>query len=80
LISDLDGPRTSQARKKLQEMIQYDTELRKLVLEQGGLDAAMLDFLFGRPLTQTLPGYGIKIKQENNKMVIVRSQNRKPMP
>jgi Fe-S-cluster containining protein len=79
LISDLDGPRTSRARKKLQEMIQYDTELRKLVLEQGGLDAAILDFLFGRPLTQTLPGYGVKVRQEGKKMVITRSPNKKPM-
>lgn len=78
LISAIDGPRKAQARKKLQEIIQYDTELRKLVLERGGLDPGMLDFLFGRPLTETLPGYGVKVKQESNKMVIVRSQNRKP--
>ncbi len=79
LISELDGPREAQARKELQEVIQYDTELRKLVLEKGGLDPAMLDFLFGRPLTQTLPGYGLKIEQKGKKMVITRSPNKKPM-
>jgi Fe-S-cluster containining protein len=79
LIGDLDGPRRTNARKKLQEIIQYDTELRKLVLEKGSLDPDMLDFLFGRPLTKTLPGYGLKIQQKGNKMVIARSPNRKPM-
>jgi hypothetical protein len=39
----------------------------------------MLDFLFGRPLTQTLPGYGLKIEQKGKKMVITRSPNKKPM-
>ena len=74
LISDLDGPRKAQARKKLQQMIQYDIELRKLVLEKGELDPSMLDFLFGRPLTKTLPGYGIKIKQEEGKTILSRTK------
>ena len=74
LISDLDGPRKAQASKKLQEVIQYDTELRNLVLDKGGLDPGMLDFLFGRPLTETLTGYGIKIKQEGGKSIISRKR------
>jgi Fe-S-cluster containining protein len=79
LIGSLDGPRKVQARKKLQEIIQYDTEIRILVLEKGGLDPGMLDFLFGRPLTKTLPGYGIKVRQEGNKMVITPNLYRKPI-
>ena len=79
LISDLDGPIKAQARKKLLEIIQYDIELRKLVLEKGGLDPDMLDFVFGRPLTETLPGYGLKIRRKGKKMVIARSPNIKPM-
>ena len=74
LIGDLDGPRMDRARKKLLEIIQYDREIRILVLEKGGLDPAMLEFLFGRPLTQTLPGYGIKIRLEGNKTIISRTK------
>lgn len=49
------------ARQKLTEIIQYDAEIRKLVVSRGGLDREMLDFLFGRPLKQTLKNYGLKM-------------------
>ena len=75
LISDLDGPHEDGARKNLLEIIQYDAEIRKLVVAQGGLDPAMLDFIFGRPLTETLPAYGIKIRQDGKKLVIVLTQS-----
>ena len=73
LINDLDGPHKDGARKKLLEIIQYDAEIRKLVVAQGGLDPAMLDFIFGRPLTETLPAYGIKVRQEGEKTIITRT-------
>jgi len=67
LIDDLKGPSQKRARKKLLEIIQFDVEIRKLVVEQGGMDPQMLDFLFGRPLAKTLPNYGINIRQTGNK-------------
>jgi len=70
LINDLDGPHKGRARKKLLEIIQYDAEFRKLVVAKGELDPAMLDFLFGRPLTETLPNYGIKVRQEGKKTIL----------
>ena len=73
LIGDIGGPHQERARKKLVEIIQYDAEIRKLVVEKGGLKPEMLDFIFGRPLTETLPGYGIKIRQEGKKTIISRS-------
>jgi Fe-S-cluster containining protein len=72
LIGDLDGPHPGRARKEMMEIIQYDAEIRKLVLEKGGLDPGMLDFLFGRPLVQTLPGYGIRLREEGKKLIISR--------
>jgi Fe-S-cluster containining protein len=73
LINNLDDPQKGKARQKLMEIIQYDAEIRKLVVEKGGLDPAMLDFIFGRPLTETLPGYGIKVLQEGEKTIIKRT-------
>ena len=68
LIKDLTGVKRNQARRKLIEIIRYDAEIRNLVISRGGLNADMLDFLFGRPLTQTLGNYGIKIHQEGTKI------------
>ena len=71
LIDDLNGPSRDRARKELLEIIQYDAEIRKLVVEQGGMDPEMLDFLFGRSLTKTLPGYGIKIRQDGTRKMTI---------
>lgn len=73
LINNLDGSQKGKTRKKLLEIIQYDAEIRKLVVRKGGLDPAMLDFIFGRPLSETLPGYGIKVLQEGEKTIITRT-------
>ena len=63
LIENLTGGKKDDARRKLLEIIRYDAEIRKLVVSRGGLDADMLDFLFGRPLTKTLGNYGVKVRQ-----------------
>jgi len=44
------------ARAALNEMIAYDQHLRSLTVEKSGIDLALLDFLFGRPLSETLRG------------------------
>ena len=72
LIKDLTGVKRNRARQKLLEIIRYDAEIRNLVISRGGLDADMLDFLFGRPLTETLGNYGIKIQQEGTKIRLDR--------
>ncbi len=59
LIKALDSDKSGNARQKIAELIQFDNEIRKLSVSQGGLDADMLDFLFGRPLTQTLKHFGL---------------------
>lgn len=72
LVEALNGGMGSEARRKLAEIIQFDTEIRKLVASRGGLDMDMLDFLFGRPLKQTLKNFGLKILQQGKKVVIVK--------
>ena len=67
LIHNLAGSRRQNARRKLLEIIRYDAEIRKLVVARGGLDPEMLDFLFGRPLTNTLKNCGIRIHQKGKK-------------
>lgn len=61
LVNAIKSDSGENARQKLTEIIQYDTEIRKLVVSRGGLDMEMLDFLFGRPLKQTLKNFGLKM-------------------
>jgi Fe-S-cluster containining protein len=68
LIRELKAGGSIQTRRKLGEIIRYDTEIRKLVVADGGMDPEMLDFLFGRPLTETLQNFGIKVGQQGHKI------------
>jgi Fe-S-cluster containining protein len=60
-------------RQKLNEIIQFDTEIRKLVVSTAGLDAEMLDFLLGRPLTQTIQKLGLKVLQKGKNNILVQA-------
>ena len=57
----IKSKRDEDARKKLVEIIQFDTEIRKLVVSNAGLETEILDFLFGRPLMETLKNFGLKL-------------------
>ncbi|CAB1057794.1 hypothetical protein D1BOALGB6SA_2549 [Olavius sp. associated proteobacterium Delta 1] len=72
LIKDLAGSLKNDAWRELAEIIKYDIEIRELVVSKGGMDPEMLDFLFGRPLTKTLPNYGVKVRQDDQKITLVR--------
>ena len=52
----------------LVEMVGYDLHLRELITEKGRPDPALLDFLFGRPLTDTLPGFGIQAQKKGGRL------------
>ena len=70
LINDVTAGKQDNARQELVEIIRYDTEIRKLVVSKGGLDPEMLDFILGRPLTETIENYGIKIRREGVKICL----------
>ena len=55
LLEGTDGPGTARGQREIEQIIRFDSELRKLIIGQGGLEPEMLDFLFGRPLMETLP-------------------------
>ncbi len=46
----------------VQEMVRFDIHLRNLLSERGGMDPEIMDFLFGKPLHETLRRYGIRIQ------------------
>ena len=61
LVKAIKTSKDDEARKKLNEIILFDIEIRKLVVAKAGLEAEILDFLFGRPLNQTLKNFGLKL-------------------
>lgn len=47
------------AATDLMAMVHYDASLRAVLVEKGKVKSEHLDFLFGRPLTRTLPLFGV---------------------
>jgi Fe-S-cluster containining protein len=70
LVEALRGDQKQETPETLLEMIWYDLYIRELVVEKSGLDPEMLDFLFGRPLFETVKAFGVKLKKEGEKIVI----------
>ncbi len=64
-----EGPDQGTA-DNLVEMVGYDSHLRELVKEKGRPDPALLDFLFGRPLTDTLPGFALQACKKGEKLIV----------
>ncbi|MGE0086072.1 MAG: YkgJ family cysteine cluster protein [Desulfococcaceae bacterium] len=73
LIADLrQGNRN--ALGKIGELVQYDFHIRALTIEKGGKGMEkMTDFLFGRPLFNTLEPMGIKIKMDGEQVCFIQS-------
>ena len=56
---DNDG----EARRAFLETVEYDRFFRDLIMEKGRVRPEMLDFLFGRPLMQTIIMFGIDARR-----------------
>lgn len=63
LIRRLDTDGQGSVRQELLQMIQYDIEIRRLVTRTGvGMGAGILDFLFGRPMSDLLKAEGLNLQ------------------
>jgi len=49
------------------EVMRYDTHLRQLTKDQVGVEDGMLDFLFGRPLSDTIKMFDLKLAKEDGR-------------
>ena len=70
-INALNGDSRDEVLEGIRDIILYDARIRKLVVTKGGLDPDMVDFLFGRPITETINIYGLKIKREGNTIHLI---------
>jgi hypothetical protein len=54
--------------ERILEMVQYDLQLRNLVVNKGNMDKEMLDFLFGRPMLKTIAMFDLRVQQEGDRL------------
>ena len=71
-IHSLDGNSRHQASETIIAAVQYDQAIRQLVIEKVQVTEDMLDFLFGRPLRQTLKTAGCRIEKIDGGFRVMR--------
>jgi len=70
----IDALRKDNRREALEgilKIIEHDKKIRSLTIQKAELEPELTDFLFGRPITETLKIYGIKIKDQQGKYILV---------
>jgi Fe-S-cluster containining protein len=71
LLDILKKNKINKSLKSTLDIIEYDARIRELVVQKGGLDPEMTDFIFGRPITETIKIYGFKIKKQNDNYCLI---------
>ncbi|MCB2146828.1 MAG: YkgJ family cysteine cluster protein [Deltaproteobacteria bacterium] len=56
--------------KKILEILRFDAHVRQLTVEKGGMDNRMLEFLFGRPLAETITMFEVKLVKKDQTYVL----------
>lgn len=64
LAPKVGHPSHGGAGKSILDMLRYDVHLRHVVVEKGGMDAGMLEFLFGRPMTSSLAAFDLSVSAD----------------
>lgn len=65
-VKALDGDKRDDTLQGILDILHYDEQIRKLVVQKGGLGPGTVDFLFGRPIIETIKMYGFKVEKEGN--------------
>lgn len=66
-VRELNTDKRNKAIEGILDIIQYDIHLRPLLAEKAGINPNMIDFLFGRPLTETIKMYDLQVKCEGDR-------------
>jgi Fe-S-cluster containining protein len=67
----LDKDHRHKALEGILNIIEYDHKIRSLSVQKASLDPDLTDFLFGRPITETIRIYGINIEEKEGKYILI---------
>jgi hypothetical protein len=70
LVDSLAGVNRARSADRILGMVKYDRHLRLVAIDKAGLGPEMTDFLFGRPLTETIRLFGVKVRNEGGKIIL----------
>jgi len=66
-----NGCGSGELEKAILEMIRYDDSLRRLVVQKTEMQEKMLEFLLGRPLTDTIGMFGLRLGKDGSRLRLI---------
>jgi Fe-S-cluster containining protein len=63
------------ALKKVLKILQYDRDIRRLTHEKLSIDLRELNLLYGRPLTETISMFGLKVVPEEDGSFLLTTED-----
>ena len=70
-VDALNTDKKNEVLKGILEIIEHDIKIRELVVQKAGLESDLTDFIFGRPITETIKMYGLKIEKDGDKYLLI---------
>jgi len=71
LTDKLTGDEKDAAMNEINEMINYDNALRTTLVEKANIDPEMLHFLIGRPFTETMVMFNLKLENKDGSYILI---------
>ncbi len=69
-VKGLQGSDSDKEVEKILDLLQYDHYIRPFLAEKLRVDAGVMDFVFGRPLTTTIRMFGLCVKKKGDNFVL----------
>jgi Fe-S-cluster containining protein len=63
-VKELEGPEAENAVERILDLLHYDHQTRRLLIDKLNLDPKAMDFFFGRPLMTTIRMFGLCVTQQ----------------
>jgi Fe-S-cluster containining protein len=70
-VIEMDGPESENGVESVLDLLQYDDFMRPFLIKKLGLHPDTMDFLFGRPLTETIHMFGLALKRNGEDHILV---------
>jgi len=70
LSDEMRNGKNGKVADQIMEMVRFDAAARELSVEKAGTDPEHLDFLFGRPMSNMISGFGLRLQKDGHKTTV----------
>jgi Fe-S-cluster containining protein len=77
-VKKLQGPDSHREVDRILDLLHYDQCLRPLLTERLNISPRAMDFYFGRPLRTTIKMFGLSVRQQGDRFILMPTASHPP--